>query len=319
MLLLGVAFAYLAHPDSKEAKDKEHDFALAAFIVASVMFVAYSVYQVRNESLQQKEIAHAQDEARREVIFGKWGDVIMGALLQNKKVAQVVTEHTALLDAEGGGPRAAAPKKEVDVKKFFGKWRVNVAEKKEAAAAAAEEEKKKGEDQEEEEEDKYGHLTKKQVVMRSALLLTVGVGLVTAFSDPMVDVITDLGKKMKISPFYLSFVVTPFCSNASELISSIIFASRKTQTNSTITFSQLLGAACMNNTLGVGVLCGLIYFRGLAWTFSAEVLSIVVTIFVTGLLALRSTQRLWVAVVNSAMYFVSLALVVFMEGVFGWT
>ena len=39
--------------------------------------------------------------------------------------------------------------------------------------------------------------------------------------------------------FYISFVVTPFCSNASELVSSLMFAAKKTKTNSSLTFSQV--------------------------------------------------------------------------------
>lgn len=40
--------------------------------------------------------------------------------------------------------------------------------------------------------------------------------------------------------FYLSFVITPICSNASELMSSLVFAAKKTQTASSLTFSQVL-------------------------------------------------------------------------------
>lgn len=39
--------------------------------------------------------------------------------------------------------------------------------------------------------------------------------------------------------FYLSFVITPICSNASELVSSLIFASKKKKINSSMTYSQV--------------------------------------------------------------------------------
>lgn len=39
--------------------------------------------------------------------------------------------------------------------------------------------------------------------------------------------------------FYLSFIVTPICSNASELVSSLIFAAKKRKINSSMTFSQV--------------------------------------------------------------------------------
>jgi Ca2+/Na+ antiporter len=54
-------------------------------------------------------------------------------------------------------------------------------------------------------------------------------------------------------PFFVSFIITPFCSNASELISSLIFASKKKVENASLTYSQLYGAATMNNTLCLGI------------------------------------------------------------------
>lgn len=43
--------------------------------------------------------------------------------------------------------------------------------------------------------------------------------------------------------FYLSFVITPFCSNASELVSSLMFAAKKKKVNTSLTYSQVSGRA----------------------------------------------------------------------------
>ena len=40
--------------------------------------------------------------------------------------------------------------------------------------------------------------------------------------------------------FYVSFVVTPLCSNASELVSSLIFASKKKKENISMTYAQVI-------------------------------------------------------------------------------
>ena len=40
--------------------------------------------------------------------------------------------------------------------------------------------------------------------------------------------------------FYVSFVVTPLCSNASELVSSLIFAAKKKKENISMTFAQVM-------------------------------------------------------------------------------
>jgi hypothetical protein len=119
----------------------------------------------------------------------------------------------------------------------------------------------------------------------------------------MVDVISSLGFLWNIPVFYISFVLTPFCSNASELVASIAFASRKKIANTSMTYSQVhsvLSCLCcsnpfcfsalwsgknptfvcdvvilttqviMNNTMGLGVFFALVAFRGLTWTFTAE-------------------------------------------------
>lgn len=42
-----------------------------------------------------------------------------------------------------------------------------------------------------------------------------------------------------VAVFYLSFVVTPLCSNASELLSSLVFASKRKIVNTSMTYSQV--------------------------------------------------------------------------------
>lgn len=39
--------------------------------------------------------------------------------------------------------------------------------------------------------------------------------------------------------FYVSFVITPLCSNASELVSSLMFAAKRTKVNASLTYSQV--------------------------------------------------------------------------------
>lgn len=128
--------------------------------------------------------------------------------------------------------------------------------------------------------------------------------------------ISQFGVFLNISPFYISFIITPFCSNASEVVASIMFAAKMSVASSSMTcasspptpyrsflirfssslsdsFSQLYGAATMNNTLVLGVFYALIYFRGLSWTFSAETLTILcVTWIVCGTVFPYSTTLL---------------------------
>ena len=51
-----------------------------------------------------------------------------------------------------------------------------------------------------------------------------------------------------IPAFFISFVLAPLASNASELIAAMNYASKKTKTSITTSLNTLEGAAIMNNT-----------------------------------------------------------------------
>lgn len=91
----------------------------------------------------------------------------------------------------------------------------------------------------------------------------------------MVDVMQEIAERAGVSPFYVSFVLAPLASNASEVLASTYYASKKTTKTITVSFSALLGAAAMNNTFCLSIFMGLIYFRGLAWQYTAETIAIV--------------------------------------------
>lgn len=76
----------------------------------------------------------------------------------------------------------------------------------------------------------------------------------------------------------------------------------------------------MNNLLCLSVFLALVYIRGLAWDFSAEVLIILIICIVMGTLAsFRTTFPLWTSLIAFAMYPFSLALVYVLDYVLGWS
>jgi len=86
---------------------------------------------------------------------------------------------------------------------------------------------------------------------------------------------SEIAVRVNISPFYVSFILAPLASNASEVLASTYYASKKTSKTISVSFSALEGAAAMNNTFCLSIFMGLIYFRGLAWQYTAETISIV--------------------------------------------
>jgi len=132
---------------------------------------------------------------------------------------------------------------------------------------------------------------RKRVIFRSMWMMGLGTALVLVFSDPMVDCLSEWGNRLGISPFYISFVLAPFASNASELLSAYTYARKKTEKNITTSLSTLVGAACMNNTFVLGIFLALIYLQGLAWQFTAETIAMVLIQWVIGLLTMVSKKQ----------------------------
>jgi len=144
-------------------------------------------------------------------------------------------------------------------------------------------------------------------------LLAFGTALVLLFADPMVDVMQEIAVRIDISPFYVSFVLAPLASNASEVIASQYYASKKTTKTITVSLSALLGAACMNNTFCLAIFMGLIYFRGLAWQYTAETISIVLVQFIIYYMTKGKTQTKLEGLLIMAIFPLSIALVAGLE------
>lgn len=137
--------------------------------------------------------------------------------------------------------------------------------------------------------------------------------MVLLFSDPMVDVLSEMGTRMDIPAFYVAFVLAPLASNASELIASYAYALKKTKKTISISFAALQGAGCMNNTFCLAIFLLLVFARGFAWEYSAETISIVLVEAVLAVISLKRTQTLRDAVLIAALFPVSIAAVALME------
>lgn len=182
-----------------------------------------------------------------------------------------------------------------------------------------------GEDDEEEDEDVPEDLAdlspeeqQKRIKLRSLWQMGLGTALVLGFSSPMVDCLAELGHRVDLSPFYISFVLAPLASNASELVAAYNYAQKRTQKTMTISLSTLEGAACMNNTFCLGVFLFLVYSKELAWQFTSETIIIIAVEVAIAIHASRSSvMSLGGAVCVLAMYPLSLGFVWFLESKVG--
>jgi Ca2+/Na+ antiporter len=179
-----------------------------------------------------------------------------------------------------------------------------------------------GEDDAEEEEmppeeliSETGEIDLPKLKKTASISMFFGTLVVLVFSDPMVDVLSALGNFIGVAPFYVSFVLAPLASNASELVASMNYAAKRTKGTITTSLSTLLGAANMNNTFCLSIFYALMVFRPtLQWTFSAETIAILTVEVVMFFFAIQTNMKLWTAFVVLSFFPLSIVLVVVLEG-----
>ena len=195
-------------------------------------------------------------------------------------------------------------------------------ETKEAASAVAasmftgEEEKEEEEEEEEVPQDLTNLSPEEQqraIKLRAFTMLFFGTSFVLLFSGPMVDVLSEVADRVGVSAFYVSFVIAPLASNASEVIASQYYAAKKTRKTMTVALTALEDAAAMNNTLCLSIFMALIYFRGLAWQYTAETLSILLVQLVVGWWALRDKMSALAAIGIFSLFPLSVMFVALLE------
>lgn len=196
----------------------------------------------------------------------------------------------------------------------------DTVQKKEEMKEKKEKEEEEGEEEDEEEPeipDDLADLSPKEqqrrILMRSCWQMGAGVFIVLLFSDPMVGVLSKLGDILHIKPFYVAFILAPLASNASELIAAYSYALKKTEKTITISFSSLLGAACMNNSFCLAIFLFLVYCIDLQWEFSAETISILVVELIMFGFAQKRVHQTWYGFAVVALFPLSVALVAGLE------
>lgn len=173
----------------------------------------------------------------------------------------------------------------------------------------------KDEEEEMEFEEYMADWTDSQRKTYAVFLLLVGTVIVSIFSDPMVDVLNNFGHTIGVSPFYVSFIVTPLASNAAEVLTGVRSAAKKTNKKMGMCANALYGAATMNCTFCLAIFLGLVYGRGLSWDYTAEVSAILLVIWIVGIIGLKDTHNMKDALVIGMLFPISIVFIWFLENV----
>jgi hypothetical protein len=98
--------------------------------------------------------------------------------------------------------------------------------------------------------------------------------------------------------------------NSSAPIASLIrYARKKTQKTITVALAALEGAACMNNTFCLAIFMCLVYFKNLAWKFSAETLAILLVELLVGMVAMQKVMTTTTAYMVLALFPLSIVFI----------
>lgn len=97
-------------------------------------------------------------------------------------------------------------------------------------------------------------------------------------------------------------------------LNSYNYASKKTSTTISISLSQLVGAAIMNNTFVLGIFSLMVYRQSLVWDFVAETIALVAVQFALAYFITKSkSNTLRDGFLILALYPACLFLVAFLE------
>ncbi|KAL0306556.1 UNVERIFIED_CONTAM: Sodium/calcium exchanger NCL2 [Sesamum radiatum] len=158
-------------------------------------------------------------------------------------------------------------------------------------------------------EDKF--IDKSPLAWTKAItLLVLGIITLGVLAEPLIQSVHDFSKAARIPSFYVAFIFVPLATTARLSVSAINEARRKKLHTTSLTLSEIYGTVFMNNILGLAVLLSLIYFRGLSWNFTAEVLMVLLVSAIIGFLASFNTVfPVWTSILAYMLYPLSLVLV----------
>lgn len=152
---------------------------------------------------------------------------------------------------------------------------------------------------------------------KAILLLVLGIAMLAVLAEPLIHTVQKFSTSANIPSFYASFVLVPLATSARTAISAIRAAKQKIPKTTSLTFSEIYDGVFMNNVLGFSVLLSIVYFRGLTWHFSAEVMTVFIVCAIMGLIAaLRSKFPVWIMFIAYLLYPLSLILVYVVDDYF---
>ncbi|KAK9058703.1 hypothetical protein SSX86_023545 [Deinandra increscens subsp. villosa] len=137
----------------------------------------------------------------------------------------------------------------------------------------------------------------------SIVYVIAGILVMFAISRAFMQSVLQFSNAAQV-PFHLtSFVVFPIAMNGRMLLTSLLHTRPHVSKNASLTFSEMYNGLVMNNLLGLLTLLAIVYAKELSWTYSTEVLTIMIPCAVVGFFARkRDTYPLWASITAMLLY-----------------
>ncbi|XP_044507498.1 sodium/calcium exchanger NCL2-like [Mangifera indica] len=151
--------------------------------------------------------------------------------------------------------------------------------------------------------------------LKAIMYVVIGIAMLSVLAEPLIYSVENFSNSANIPSFFISFILVPLATNF-RAATSVISAAYQKKPRTT---SLIYGGVFMNNVLGYAVLLSLIYFRGITWEYSAELLAVVTVCSVMGAIAsFRSTFPVWISVIAILLYPLSSFLVYLLNDVLSY-
>ncbi|PWA48256.1 EF-hand domain pair [Artemisia annua] len=150
------------------------------------------------------------------------------------------------------------------------------------------------------EEDSWGEidtLLKREKPKATIVYAIFGIVITVTITSPFITSVKQFSTAAHIPFLFTSFVMVPIALNTKKVIDALLDAQPHVQKNASLAFSEIYDGLVMNNLLGLLTLLAIVYIKGLSWTYSAEVLTIMIPCAIVGVFVIkRDTYPLWVSI-----------------------
>ncbi|EPS70685.1 hypothetical protein M569_04074, partial [Genlisea aurea] len=149
--------------------------------------------------------------------------------------------------------------------------------------------------------------TSRSNVLRATFLLIFGTGILSFFSEPLINAVVDFSTAAEISPFLMAYVVIPFVLNYGAVLQTVSSARQRTQKSISLTLSSLYNGVYMGNVTGLVGYLAPVFARNLTTDAAGQVAVVLVVCgLMSGLACYGTRFPVWTGILVVALYPVSL-------------